>query len=85
MQKIFKKLFSGLRSMSRPTYLIIKYSLIVSCILLLASLVVFIRAGEFSASTYKLFDLAKRLYDTPVSILLIAAIASVCVEERLHK
>ena len=85
MLKKLKKYYAGLRSMSRPAYLLIKYCLIASCFILVLSLITFVFAGRFSTYTYELYYLGKSLFDAPVGILLVAAIGSVCIEERVKQ
>ncbi|MGE4484421.1 MAG: hypothetical protein AB7C97_04795 [Oscillospiraceae bacterium] len=82
---IVKKFIRRLMDMSMPAYLIIKWGLIISCLMLTAALAIMLAAGETSAHTYNLYRIAKELYSFPAAILLVVAIASVCIEERFMK
>ena len=83
--KFIRRFADRLRVMSRPAHLILKYSLIVSCLYLIGAAAVLVYAGEFTARTCELHLLARSLYTTPQSILLIATLASAIVEERAVK
>ena len=83
--EVVKKFIQRLMDMSHPAYLIIKWGLIISCLMLAAALVILITAGESSAYTYSLYRIAKELYSFPAAILLVVSIASVCIEERFMK
>lgn len=80
-----KKFIRRLMGMSRPAYLIIKWGLIVSCLMLSASLVILITADGSGAEIYRLHKIAKELYSFPAAILLVVSIASVCIEDRFRE
>jgi len=67
--------------MCDEAYFVIRSSLILTCVMLALCLLVLLIAGKFSASTYELHRFAKELFTLPQAILLIAAIASVIMEE----
>ncbi len=76
-----KKFCSYMSGISRSAYLVIKWSLILSCISAAAALAVRLYIGDFSIRTVRLFLLSEELLTLPQSILLLGAILSVCVEE----
>ena len=68
---------------SAPAYCILKYALLTCLALFTGALCVLVWAGEYSLQTLYFYLLARSMADQCVSILLIAVIGSVLVEERL--
>ena len=66
----------GLHPVSRG---LVKWSLIVSCVFLAASLIVEVWSGEFTARTYAAHYLAAELYRIPQGILLVSFIAAAVI------
>ncbi|MGM9521269.1 MAG: hypothetical protein ACI3VB_02175 [Oscillospiraceae bacterium] len=68
---------------SPPAVKIYKISLILSCIMLAASLLILVYAGELTAHTYRLHYLGAELYRTPQAILLAASIGALIIDDML--
>ena len=81
----YKRFTARLRQMSRPARFILKISLLISCAYLISALIIIISAGEFTARNYEMYLLARYLYNTPQSILLVSVIVSAVVEEQAVK
>jgi len=67
--------------MCRTSYLILKLSVILSCLMLAGSLILYIFSGGLSASTYKIYYTAEEMLRMPFIVLLIGVIASGCIED----
>ena len=80
-----RKLIHRMSKMCDESYFIIKSSIILTLILLACCLLTLLFAGGFSDDTYELHRLAKELFTLPQAILIIAAIASVVIEDYATK
>lgn len=67
--------------MTNTTYMLLKVSLLLSCVLLILSLLLLLWGGGLSLESYTAYLYAKELSSMPAAILLVAVIASACVEE----
>lgn len=76
-----KKLLRRMLGMCEPSYILFKYSLILTAAMLFGAFVVLLQAGELNSRSYELHHLARFLYETPAAILLVASIASVVIED----
>lgn len=79
MFSTLKKIFLRAMKMCDTAYIIFRYSLIISCLLLILSLiclVVFDSSGMLAAK-----NLARDLLDTPAAILLVSGLGSACIED----
>lgn len=83
--QFFKKFAARLSCMTNEAFLVLKWGIIISCIMLSAAIVLLIAADSGSGDTYSMLALARQLYELPAGVLLAASIASVCVEERFMK
>jgi uncharacterized membrane protein len=82
---MIQKLMRRLKGMTDPAYRVLRAGVAVSCIMLVAALLLLIAAEDPAGDTYALRRLAEELYSLPAGVLLIASIVSVCVEERFMK
>ena len=69
--------------MSAPAWEVVIRALQLSCVLLFCAFALLLEAGVFRAETSYLHNLADELIALPQAILLIAAIASAVIEERV--
>ena len=77
-----KGLSKWIGEMSNLAYITLKLGLVISCIVLIASLLLTL-GGGMNLENYSNYLLAKELVSLPVSILLISIIGSACLED-LH-
>lgn len=77
-----KKLICRMLCMCDRAYIVFKYSLILSAVMLFCALIVLLQAQGMTAHSYELHRAAAFLYETPAAILLVASIASVVIEDR---
>lgn len=83
-ETMFKKILKNFKGNYRPTkmaLLIIKFGLSLSCLLLAASLLVGVYAGELTSRTYELHYLYSELYRTPLGILLLSSLGALIINE----
>lgn len=80
-----KKLLIRMSKMCDVSYFIIRSSVILTCIMFACCLLALLMASGFSADTYELHRLAEELFRLPQAILIIAAIASVVIEDFATK
>ena len=80
-----KKLYRFMRDMSEPSYFFLKICAIAACILAASALALAIYIGKAGFSANHLCTTLKDLTVSPAAIILIAAIGSVCIEERCAK
>ena len=73
----FKKLLRYVNSISKPAFILLKVSLIISILMMAAALVILLIAGD----SYTYLQLAKQLFSTPQSVLLIGGIFSAVIED----
>ncbi len=66
-------------SMCDPAYILFRYSLILSCVLLCAALISLLAAKE-SGSIY-LSHFSRDLLQAPAGILFVSVLGSVCIED----
>ena len=81
---MFKKILKNFKGNYRTTkmaLLIIKFGLSLSCLLLAASLLVGVYAGELTSRTYELHYLYSELYRTPLGILLLSSLGALIINE----
>ena len=76
-----KKLVNYINSISTPAYLLLKASLIISILIMIAAIVILFMAGKQSFDTYTYFAMAKELFTMPQSILLIGSIFSAVIAD----
>lgn len=76
-----KKLMQYINSISTPAYVLLKISLIISILMMTASLVILLAVGEQNFDTYTYFALAKQLFAMPQSVLLIGGIFSAIIAD----
>lgn len=82
---VIKRVFRRMLDMCEPAYEIFLKALILSCVLLFCSIMIFIYIGGVTANTYYLYLLAKELSQIPAALMFIAGIGSVCIEEQYLK
>lgn len=80
-----KKIIRGMSLMSKPAYIILCGSLMISCVIVFAAFVLLISIGDVKLETYQLFLCVKELTQIPASLLLLSSIAAVLVEEQVKK
>ena len=80
-----RKLIHRMSKMCDEAYFIIRSSVIITCVMLACCLMALLIAGKFSAATYELHRFANELFTLPQAILIIAAIASVVIEDYSTK
>lgn len=77
-----KKIIKHVNSFSVPAYVILKLSIIISCLLMAAAIAVQLAARGTDLFTYShLCTIAEYLYTMPQSILLIGGIFSAVIED----
>lgn len=67
--------------MCKTSYIVLKLSVILSCVMLAGSLILYIFSGGLSAFTYKIYYTAEEMLKMPFVVLLIGVIASGCIED----
>ena len=80
-----KKLFGYMGKMSEEAYFFIKICTLAACILAAAALGLAIYIEKTGYTAYHLYSVLDELKTAPAAIILIAAIGSVCIEERCAK
>lgn len=80
-----KKLFDYMGKMSGEAYFFIKICILAACILAAAALGLAIYISKIGFAAYHLKAALNELTVSPAAIILIAAIGSVCIEERCAK
>lgn len=80
-----KKLLRRMLCMCEPSYILIKYSLILSCVLAICALAILVQISPYSVATYPLYRLAMKMTEIPAAILLVAAVGSVVFESQLTR
>ena len=78
-------LFKRIREMHQATYLLLKWSLILSCVVIAAAAFLLLTAGRFGGDVVYFLHISDELANMPQSILLLAAIASVCMEDLAER
>lgn len=79
MFSLLKKICGRAGRMCRPAYIILRISLIVSCILLCSALLCFVAYNAGGALRFRQF--AQTLFELPAAILFLGVIASACAED----
>lgn len=80
--KRIKKFAGHMKNMCPASNLILRICLVVSCLLLTGSLLIFVYINsELTPHTYKLYLLAREMLSLPCAILLIGTIGSVCAQD----
>lgn len=80
-----KLLFKRISEMHQATYLLLKWSLILSCLFLAAAIAFHFAAYSSSTNVLDLIHISKELGAMPQSILLLASIGSVCMEDLSNR
>ena len=83
MRKKLKQI--SCKNVTKPAYLLMKYALMFSCLLLSASLLVAVYTGGFSARSCRQYFLYAELFRTPQSILLVASIGALYIDQAFKK
>lgn len=78
-----RKILCRIQSATVPAYCVVKYSLLLCLGLFSGALCVLVWAGEYTLQTLYLYLLAKSMADQALPVLLVGAIGSVLIEERL--
>lgn len=73
----FKKLLQYVNSISKPAFILLKASLIISILMMAAALVILLVSGD----SYTYLQFAKQLFSMPQSVLLIGGIFSAVIED----
>ena len=76
-----KRLKPG-RRLSRPAYLLIRYGLIFSCLILAAALLLAVYTGPLTAHNVHIHRLIADLYRTPQAVLLVTHLGALTLEDR---
>lgn len=77
-----KKLLKFIRNMSEPAYIFTKVCAIIACTMAAAALCLVVYISDTGNATYYLCNILEELTAAPAAIFLIAAIGSVCLEEK---
>lgn len=80
---LIRQLVARMLGMCKQSYIILKISLILSCVVLIGAFVLLLQSGCFSSSSYESYCLASELWRAPQAILLVAALGTVLIEERV--
>lgn len=83
MRKKLLYILSG-EKISRPAKRLIRFSLVVSCLLLTASLLLAVYAGPLTAHNVELLRLSADLYRAPQGVLLVAFLGALIVDAKLR-
>lgn len=78
---VFKRILSRALHMCDMAYIVFKYSVVLSCLMLAGSLLTLIAAGAPVIQDFNLYNTAMELLRLPSGVLLIGIIASVCIED----
>lgn len=79
---IHMKTIRRILSMSPAAWEVVIRALQLSCVMLFCAWMLLLDGGVFTADTAHLYRLARELMTLPQAVLLIAALASVLIEER---
>ena len=79
--KTLKRILQRIDEMHRATYLLIKWSLIASCICLIIAGVLYIAAYSGNINPLHVLHFYKEFAAMPQSIMLLASVGSVCMED----
>lgn len=82
MRKKLLYILSG-KNISKPARTIMRLSLILSCLLLTASLLLAVYAGPLTAYSVELHRLSADLYRAPQGVLLVSFLGALIVDSRL--
>lgn len=80
-----KQLFKRIQGMHIATYLLLKWSVILSCVCVAAAIALHILAYNGVGNLISMMHISKELGSMPLAILLLASIASVCMEELVTR
>jgi len=69
--------------MSDISHRIFCKTLLLSCVLLFCAFIFLVEAGEYNLDTYRLYLYALEFIKTPPALLILTAIGTVCIDERL--
>lgn len=82
MRKWLSYILSG-KNISKPARTIVRLSLILSCLLLTASLLLAVYAGPLTAYNVELHRLSADLYRAPQGVLLVSFLGALIVDSRM--
>ena len=68
--------------MNESSWVLAKFTLVLSCAIVFAALVVLIDTGELTDDTYHIYLMAKEIAATPAGLFLISGIGSILLEDR---
>lgn len=77
-----KKLINRILDMCEPAWGALRGTLMLCCTMAFCAFMILVDIEPVSIRTYDLFRCAKELAAAPAGLLLIAAIGTVCIEER---
>ncbi|NMA37968.1 MAG: hypothetical protein GX942_06635 [Papillibacter sp.] len=80
---VLKKIINRARKMCTAAYIVMKISVIMSCLSFTAALILCLVSGGLTVDSYSLYYMARELANLPFVILLLGIIASVCLEDVL--
>lgn len=81
--KRLRKIIARAGEMCRPAYAVFMLSIVLSIMCSFAALVMLISAGDVTIHNYWLISAAGRVMETPPALLIVGAVGSVCIEDRL--
>lgn len=82
MRKKLLSLLSG-KNISKPAKFLIRLSLVVSCALLVSSLLLAVYAGPLTARNVHILRLSADLYRAPQGILLVGFLGALIVDSKM--
>lgn len=83
MRKKLSYILSG-ANISKPAKTLMRFSLILSCALLAASLLLAVYAGPLTAHSVTLHRLSADLYRAPQGVLLVAFLGALIVDSKMR-
>lgn len=78
---MIKKILKRASAMGPSAGKMLRRGLIISCILLVCSIITLIFAGSYTPATYYLYQFADSLFRLPITVLLLAVIGSAVIED----
>lgn len=78
---MLKKMMDRIGKMCDAAYAVLKFSLMLSCMLMAAAAAAYAMSGGLTVATYRMYHIARELFSLPASILLVATVSSVCIED----
>ncbi len=77
-----KKLIHSILKMNDSSWTLIRFTLILSCSIVLGALIVLISIGELYYGTYHTYLMAKEVASAPAGLILISGIGTIMLEDR---